>query len=103
MEARAKEIEEIRTPEQELEEKLRLQKIQEEADFNLAIDTFGITVDKVSGIDNMNPTNKTELSELGDEISKKLAQYRNLEDFPSVIEELVRSLCVNCKLIKYIT
>lgn len=83
------------TPEEKLAEKLRVQKIQEEADLIAAMDTFGIT-DK-TGIDAINPTNKTELAELSEAISKKVSQYKHLEDFPGFLEELVRTVCVNCK------
>lgn len=83
------------TPEEKLAEKLRLQKIQEEADLRAAMDTFGVT-DK-SGIDAIQPKNKTELTELADAIGKKVSQYKHLVDFPGFLEELVRNVCANCK------
>ncbi|XP_031617895.1 eukaryotic translation initiation factor 3 subunit J [Contarinia nasturtii] len=92
-ERKAREREENMTPEEKLAEKLRLQKIQEEADLRAAMDTFGVT-DK-SGIDAIQPKNKTELSELADAISKKVSQYKHLVDFPGFLEELVRNVCVN--------
>lgn len=84
------------TPEEKLAEKLRLQKIQEEADLRAAMDTFGVTADK-SGLDAFNPTNKIELAEFTDALSKKISQYKHLEDYPGFLEELVRNLCVTCK------
>lgn len=83
------------TPEEKQAEKLRLQKIQEESDLRAAMDTFGVN-DK-SGIDGFNPTNKAELTEFSDAISKKVSHFKHLEDFPGFLEELVRNLCVNCK------
>lgn len=91
----AREREANMTPEEKLAEKLRLQKIQEEADFRAAMDTFGIT--EKSGIDGLQPKNKTELTELADAISKKVSQYKHLVDFPGFLEELVRNVCANCK------
>lgn len=91
----AREREANMTPEEKLAEKLRLQKIQEEADLRAAMDTFGIT--EKSGIDALQPKNKTELTELADAISKKVSQYKHLVDFPGFLEELVRNVCVNCK------
>lgn len=84
------------TPEEQLAEKLRLQKIQEEADLRAAMDTFGVTADK-SGLDGFNPTNKSELAEFTDALSKKISQFKHLDDYPSFLEELVRNLCVTCK------
>lgn len=94
-ERKARERQENMTPEEKLAEKLRLQKIQEEADLRAAMDTFGVT-DK-TGIDALQPKNKTELSELADAISKKVSQFKHLVDFPGFLEELVRNVCVNCK------
>lgn len=96
LEAKAREREENMTPEEKLAEKLRLQKIQEESDLRAAMDTFGITADKC-GFDGINPTTRAELSELSDAISKKVNLYTKIEDFPGFLEELVRSVCVNCK------
>lgn len=84
------------TPEESLAEKLRLQKIQEEADLRAAMDTFGVSADK-TGIDAFNPTNKTELTEFGDALSKKISQFKHLDDYPGFLEVLVRDVCVTCK------
>lgn len=89
----AREREANMTPEEKLAEKLRLQKIQEEADLRAAMDTFGIT--EKSGIDALQPKNKAELTELADAISKKVSSYKHLVDFPGFLEELVRNVCVN--------
>lgn len=94
-ERKAAEREANMTPEEKLAEKLRLQKIQEEADLRAAMDTFGVT-DK-TGIDALQPKTKTELSELADAISKKVSQYKHLVDFPGFLEELVRNVCANCE------
>jgi len=90
-EAKAREREESMTPEERLAEKLRIQKIQEESDMRAAMDTFGIVPEK-TGIDAINPTNRAELTELCDAISKKVNQYTKIEDFPVFLEELVRGV-----------
>lgn len=95
-EKKAREREENMTPEEKLAEKLRIQKIQEEADLRAAMDTFGVS-DNKTGIDALQPKNKIELSEFADAISKKVSQYKHLVDFPGFLEELVRNVCVNCK------
>lgn len=84
------------TTEEKLAEKLRLQKIQEEADLRAAMDTFGVSADK-TGLDGFNPTNKIELAEFSDALSKKISQFKHLDDYPGFLEELVRNLCVSCK------
>lgn len=94
-ERKAREREENMTPEEKLAEKLRLQKIQEEADLHAAMDTFGI-IDK-SGIDALQPKNKAELTELADAISKKVSQFKHLAEFSSFLEDLVRNVCANRK------
>lgn len=96
MEARAREREENMTPEERIAEKLRLQKIQEEADLRAAMDTFGVTSDK-TGLDGFNPTNKAELAEFGEALKQKISQFKLLEDYPTFLEELVRDLCVSRK------
>lgn len=99
MAAKLRDREDQMSDEDKRAEKLRLKKIQEDADLIAAMDTFGIT-DKdriVGGIDGMNPTNKTELNEFQEALNKKICQFKHLEDFPSFIEELVRGVCVNCK------
>lgn len=85
------------TPEEKLAEKLRLQKIQEEADLRAAMDTFGVSATDKTGLDAFNPTNKTELAEFTDALSKKISQYKHLDDYPGFLEELVRNLCVTCE------
>lgn len=95
LEEKQREREANMTPEERLAEKLRLQKIEEEADLRAAMDTFGVS-DK-SGIDGLNPTNKVELTELSEAISKKVNQYKQLDDFPGFLEELVRNVCVSRK------
>lgn len=97
LEAKLKEREENQTPEEILAEKLRLQKVQEEADLLAAMDTFGISVrDRLTGIDAMNPTTKDEFNEFSDALSKKIGQYKISDEFVGFVEKLVQDICVNC-------
>lgn len=87
--------------EEKLAEKLRLQKIQEEADFRVALDTFGVTDgDLVAGagvLDGAQPADKAELFAFKDELLKKVLQFKQVDGFAGFVEELVQGLCVPCK------
>lgn len=86
------------TPEEKSAEKLRLQKIQEEADLRVAMETFGVTdSDLVRGeLDGAQPTNPEELSSFKVALVKKISQFKSIEGFPGFIEELVQGVCLNC-------
>lgn len=87
------------TPEERIAEKLRLQKLQEEADLKLAMETLGITADaSVEGsIDGMVPTSKDEFSQLAQLISNRVALFREKDEFPNFVEELVKNISLHCK------
>lgn len=87
------------TPEEKIAEKLRLQKLQEEADLKLAMETLGITADvSVEGsIDGMIPTNKQEFSTLASLISNRVALFREKDEFPTFVEELVKNISLHCE------
>lgn len=87
------------TPEEKSAEKLRLQKVLEEADLRVAMETFGVTEsDLIRGeLDGAQPTNPAELTAFKTALVKKISQFRSLEGFPGFIEELVQGVCLNCK------
>lgn len=91
------------TPEELQAEKLRIEKEQRESDLRNAQELLGVSGDRLSGegIDAMLPTNKAEFSELAEAISKKVSTFKNKDEFPGFVEELVRNLCVHCKLRLY--
>lgn len=99
LEAEEKERERIAsmTPEEKLAEKLRIQKIQEEADLRVAMDTFGVVERTGNGIDGLHPTNRAGLTELADAINQKVTLYKDLDDFAGFLEELTRSICSSRK------
>lgn len=86
------------TPEQQLAEKRRLQKLQEENDLKTAMETLGITpMSTGNGIDGMHPTTKEEFTELAEAISKKLANYRASTEYQGFLEELLLKLFASRK------
>lgn len=76
-----------------------IQKLQEESDLRVAIDTFGIVGDGETstplGIDAMNPSSREEFDELQAAISKKVESYAKSPHFPAFAEDLIRNICVN--------
>jgi len=79
------------TPEEEIEEKLRRQRLQEEADLQLAKDTFGVVdVPVQKTIDNFIPSNRDEFLELSNMIVQKLAKVEHHGEYQGFLETLVR-------------
>jgi len=76
-----------------------IQKLQEESDLRVAMETFGVvSVAETStalGIDTMNPSTREEFDELQEAISKKVQSFAKSPHFPSFAEELIRNICVN--------
>ncbi|XP_069678425.1 eukaryotic translation initiation factor 3 subunit J [Periplaneta americana] len=94
--AKAREVKRELTAEEIQEEKIRQQKLQEESDLRVAMETFGIgETSTVSGIDAMNPNTKEEFDELQQAISKKVQLYTKSAHFPIFAEDLIRNICAN--------
>lgn len=93
-EKRRKEIDEDEklTP----EEKIRLQKLQEEEYTRAALDTLGLT--STSSIDSFNPKTKEDFTEFSEAIVKKLSQFKNKDEYVPFLDELVRNLLAGCEL-----
>ncbi|XP_050550877.1 eukaryotic translation initiation factor 3 subunit J [Spodoptera frugiperda] len=89
----AEKVEEL-TPEQKLAEKLRAQKLQEESDLRLAMETFGVTEANIGKIDGFQPTTKAEFTEFADMLTKKICLYKAREEFPTFIDEFIRNIVV---------
>lgn len=86
------------TPEEKLAEKLRLQKLAEENDLKVGLESLGLKDTSSAGtIDGRNPNTAEEFSELADAISKKVLQFKAREEFANFSEELVRNICASCK------
>lgn len=98
---REEEEKQLNTPEGKLEEKLRLQKIQEDNDLKLAAEMLG------GGggggvIDNMNPTSKEEFEKLTKAITDKVNTFESSELYQDFVEDLVKNLCMGltCQTLK---
>lgn len=95
LERKLKEREEELTPEEQLAEKLRLQKLAEENDLKLGLESLGLSAG--STIDGRNPSTVEDFTELADAISKKVLQYKTREEFANFAEEIVRNICASSK------
>jgi translation initiation factor 3 subunit J len=90
---------ETKEQERETEEGLtteEIQKLQEEDDLRVAMETFGVAETSTAlGIDAMNPSTREEFDELQAAISKKVQSFAKSPHFPAFAEELFRNICVN--------
>ncbi|NXP04548.1 EIF3J factor, partial [Thinocorus orbignyianus] len=84
------------TPEEQLADKLRLKKLQEESDLELAKETFG--VNNTYGIDAMNPSSKDDFTEFGKLLKEKITQYEKSLHYASFLEALVRDVCISLEV-----
>jgi len=93
---------EANTPQGKLEEKLRLQKLQEENDLKLAADMLGLGGSGGGVIDSMNPTTKEEFENLTKAITDKVNTFDSSELYQDFVEDLVKNLCMGltCQTLK---
>ncbi|KAE8618616.1 hypothetical protein XENTR_v10009427 [Xenopus tropicalis] len=85
------------SPEEQLAEKLRLKKLQEDSDLELAKEAFGDNV-TVTGIDAMNPSSREDFTEFGKLLKEKITQYERSLFYPGFLEVLVREVCVSLEV-----
>ncbi|XP_036391348.1 eukaryotic translation initiation factor 3 subunit J-A-like isoform X2 [Megalops cyprinoides] len=85
------------TPEEELAEKLRVKKLQEEADLELAKDAFGVS-NNVTGIDAMSPSSKDDFTEFEKLLKEKISPYEKSVHYSSFLESLFRDLCISLEV-----
>ncbi|KAM6943585.1 eukaryotic translation initiation factor 3 subunit J-B [Xenentodon cancila] len=88
------------TPEEQLAEKLRVKKLQEDADLELAKDAFGVssTSNSVTGIDAMSPSSKEEFTEFEKLLKEKISQFEKSVHYSSFLESLFRELCISLEV-----
>ncbi|XP_039578969.1 eukaryotic translation initiation factor 3 subunit J [Passer montanus] len=84
------------TPEEQLADKLRLKKLQEESDLELAKETFG--VNSTCGIDAMNPSSKDDFTEFGKLLKEKITQYEKSLHYAGFLEALLRDVCISLEV-----
>ncbi|XP_072258635.1 eukaryotic translation initiation factor 3 subunit J [Pyxicephalus adspersus] len=84
------------SPEEQLAEKLRLKKLQEEADLELAKEAFGVT--NVTGLDAMNPSSREDFTEFGKLLKEKITQHEKSLYYPGFLEALLRDICISLEI-----
>ncbi|KAG8183028.1 hypothetical protein JTE90_015659 [Oedothorax gibbosus] len=82
------------TPQERLANKLKQQKLQEEADLQLAKETFGV-IDAVQTIDQMKPSSKEDFDNFKKALVEKIQQSEESPHFVSFLEDLFRDICLN--------
>ncbi|XP_005091790.1 eukaryotic translation initiation factor 3 subunit J [Aplysia californica] len=79
------------TAEEKLAEKIRLQKIQEEADLKLAKGLFGV---QSKGIDSMFPETKEEFDEFAEALKTKITFFESSKLYGEFLEKLINDISV---------
>uniref|UniRef100_G3PSD1 Eukaryotic translation initiation factor 3 subunit J n=1 Tax=Gasterosteus aculeatus aculeatus TaxID=481459 RepID=G3PSD1_GASAC len=87
-------------PEEQLAEKLRVKKLQEAADLELAKDAFGVssTSIAVAGIDAMCPSSKEDFTEFENLLKEKISQFEKSVHYSSFLDSLFRELCISLEV-----
>lgn len=88
------------TLEEQQAEKLRVQKLQEDADLELAKDAFGVssTSNSVTGIDAMCPSSKEDFTEFEKLLKEKISQFEKSDHYSSFLDSLFRELCISLEV-----
>ncbi|XP_037103226.1 eukaryotic translation initiation factor 3 subunit J-B [Syngnathus acus] len=97
-ELKEKELEQELTPEEQLAQKLKVQKLQEDADLELAKDAFGVGGSSVAGIDAMCPSSKEEFTEFEKLLKEKISQFEKSVHYSNFLESLFRELCISLEV-----
>ncbi|XP_068131184.1 eukaryotic translation initiation factor 3 subunit J isoform X4 [Hyperolius riggenbachi] len=84
------------SPEEQLAEKLRLKKLQEDSDLELAKEAFGVS--NVTGLDAMNPSSRDDFTEFGKLLKEKITQYEKSVYYPTFLETLLREVCISLEV-----
>ncbi|XP_052417209.1 eukaryotic translation initiation factor 3 subunit J-B [Carassius gibelio] len=98
------------SPEEQHAEELRLKKLQEEADMELARESFGvdpaaanasttvITTNNASGIEAMCPSSKDDFVAFEKLLKDKITQFEKSVHYSSFLESLFRELCISLEV-----
>lgn len=81
------------TPEEEQAEKLRRQRMQEEADLQLAKEAFGLT--ESDGIDSLQPVTRDDFDNLRKALAAKLTACERSPHYMGFLDDLLRDLSLN--------
>lgn len=82
------------TPE---EKKLLQQKLQEEADLEVAKEMLGVDEGDEDSIDRMNPRTKEDFTIFEQALQKKIQSLSKSDYYSDFIEDFIRNLSVTCK------
>lgn len=82
------------TPEEELAEKMRRQRLQEESDLLLAKEAFG-GGKAAGGIDGMFPEDEESFSKFGEALKNKITLFEKSKHYSSFLEQLFTDLVVS--------
>lgn len=83
----------LNTPEARNAEKLRLLKMEENANLQLAKDMMGLST--ASGIDSMVPVSKSEFENFQKALVEKISAFNNSDHYNDFMENLVKELCID--------
>ncbi|KAA0724253.1 Eukaryotic translation initiation factor 3 subunit J-A [Triplophysa tibetana] len=86
------------TPEEEQAEKLRVKKLQEDSDLELAKEAFGVVTNNVTGIDAMSPSSKEDFTEFERLLKEKISPYEKSIHYSNFLESLFRDLCISLEI-----
>ncbi|KAG1954098.1 Translation initiation factor eIF3 subunit [Pimephales promelas] len=93
------------SPEELIAEKLRLKKLQEEADLELAREAFGVdpaatvmTTNNDSGIEAMCPSSKDDFVAFEKLLKDKITQFEKSVHYSRFLESLFRELCISLEV-----
>lgn len=79
------------------EKKLLQQKLQEEADLEVAKEMLGVDEGDEDSLDRMNPKSKEEFIVFEQLLQKKIQSFSKSDYYSDFIEDLIRNLSVTCK------
>ncbi|XP_071038030.1 eukaryotic translation initiation factor 3 subunit J [Parasteatoda tepidariorum] len=83
------------TPQERLAHKLKQQKLQEEADLQLAKETFGVIENDTDSIDNFQPSSKEDFDKFRKLLVDKIQKTEESPHFPNFLDDFCRDLCLN--------
>lgn len=100
LERRRREEEEAQqnlSPEEQLAAKARALKMQEDADLEVAMETFGVSKDDLSSSSPLDarPSTKAEFDTYRTALVEKMRSFESAASYSGFLEELVRDLCWN--------
>ncbi|XP_077442565.1 eukaryotic translation initiation factor 3 subunit J-B [Stigmatopora argus] len=92
------ELQEELSPEEQLAQKLNVQKLQEDADLELAKDAFGVGSTSLVGIDAMCPSSKEEFTEFEKLLKEKISQFEKSVHYSNFLDSLFRELSISLEV-----